>query len=103
MMAVLIYAVTKDFPAEEKFGLTSQIRRAAIAVPSNVAEGSGRKTAKDQAHFYHIAYSSALELLNQLIISNDLDFITADQLMKCRILIEQVSNKLNSLRKSLVS
>ena len=65
---VTIYKITGNFPAEEKFGIINQIRRASIAIASNIAEGSGRKTTKDQSHFYHIAYSSALEVLNQLII-----------------------------------
>ncbi|MBK9939889.1 MAG: four helix bundle protein [Chitinophagaceae bacterium] len=69
-----VYKVTADFPADEKFGLISQLRRAAVSVVSNLAEGSARKSAKDQAHFYQMAYSSLIEVLNQLIISNDLMF-----------------------------
>jgi four helix bundle protein len=102
-LAVLVYEVTSRFPVEEKFGVVSQIRRAAIAIASNIAEGSGRKTIKDQSHFYHIAYSSALEVLNQLIISHDLRFISTDDFNECRLSIEKVTNKINALRNSLES
>lgn len=73
---VFIYQVTSEFPGTEKFGLISQLRRAAVSVSSNLAEGSSRTTGKDQGRFYSIAYSSAVEILNQLIISKELDFLT---------------------------
>lgn len=66
-----IYLVTKMFPNEEKYGLTAQIRSAAISVSSNIAEGSSRKTSKDQNNFYTIAYGSLMEVLNQLILATD--------------------------------
>jgi four helix bundle protein len=75
-----IYAITEKFPAEEKFGLMLQIRRASISVVSNIAEGSARISPKDQAHFSQIAYSSLMEVLNQLIIANDLNFISNEVL-----------------------
>ena len=100
-LVIMLYKLTGKFPAEEKFGIVNQIRRAAVAIASNIAEGSGRKTAKDQSHFYHIAYSSTLEVLNQLIISNELSFLSLPDLSECRIQIEKISNKLNSLRNSL--
>ena len=73
-LSIKIYTSTKNFPAEEKFGLTSQMRRAAISISSNIAEGTGRHTFKDKARFTEIAYSSTLELLNQSILANDLKF-----------------------------
>ncbi|MEP0387795.1 MAG: four helix bundle protein [Dokdonia sp.] len=79
-LSVAIYQSTKSFPDEEKFGLISQMRRCSISVSSNIAEGSGRHSAKDKARFTEIAYSSLLELLNQLILSQDLDFISKEQL-----------------------
>ena len=75
-LAVWTYTITNKFPKEEKFGLTLQMRRAAISIASNIAEGTSRKTSKDQSHFSTIAYSSTIELLNDLIISNELLFMT---------------------------
>ena len=71
-----IYRITNDFPSEEKFGLISQLRRATVSISSNLAEGTSRKTNKDKAHFTTISFSSAMEVLNQLIISKELDFIS---------------------------
>ena len=96
----VIYEVTKSFPDSEKFGLVSQMRRASVSVSSNIAEGSSRTSKKDQAHFYQIAYSSLMELLNQVIISNDLEFLNEGLESQVRNHIGKVSNKLNSLRKS---
>ena len=97
---VEIYKATKCFPKEEVYGLTSQIRRAAVSIPSNIAEGSSRKTEKDQAHFYTTAFSSLVELLNQLILSVDLEFLQEDKYLVLREKIEHISNQLNQLRKS---
>lgn len=94
----LIYTVTKEFPSEEKFGLTNQLRRASISVASNLAEGTSRKTNKDKAHFTTIAFSSLMEVLNQLIIAKDLDFLSEIDYQTLRQEVEKISNKLNSLR-----
>ena len=96
-----IYTITRTFPKEEIFGITSQMRRAAISICSNIAEGSGRTTKPDQANFYKIAYSSLLELLNQLIISSDLTFITDSELTELREKIDSIAYKITSLRNSL--
>lgn len=92
-----VYQLTQKFPAEEKFGIVSQIRRACVSISSNIAEGAGRKTAKDQSYFYRIAFSSSLEVLNLFIISSDLGFITEDSFITIRMDIEKISNKLNAL------
>ncbi len=97
-----IYYDTRDFPDDEKFGLTNQIRRAALSVSSNIAEGSSRTTKKDQAHFYSIAYSSLMELLSQLILANDLNYLKAESLNEYRSETEKIANKLNALRKSIL-
>lgn len=68
-LAVEIYAYTKNFPSEEKFGLTSQIRRSVISIPSNIAEGAGRKSNKEFCQFLNIVYGSSCELDTQLLIS----------------------------------
>jgi four helix bundle protein len=96
-----IYKVTKQYPSEEKFGLVSQMRRSMISVSSNIAEGSSRKTDKDQSHFYTIAYSSLIELLNQTILSSDLKFINEEEYVSLREKIELITNQLNALKKSL--
>ena len=95
----IIYQITSRFPENEKFGLTSQLRRASISVGSNLAEGSARITPKDKAHFSTMAYSSLIEVLNQIIISYELDFINESDYLNFRNLIESLSNKINSLRK----
>jgi four helix bundle protein len=92
-----IYNSTKSFPDYEKFGLTSQIRRAIISVCSNLAEGSSRKTKKDPAHFYNISFSSLMETLNQLIISNDLEYLDSQSLLDFRNEIHTISLMLNRL------
>ncbi|WP_127844994.1 four helix bundle protein [Psychroflexus aestuariivivens] len=93
-----IYIMTKSFPDEEKYGLVSQVRRAVISVSSNIAEGSARNSAKDQAHFYQIAFSSLMEVLSQLIISVELEFINNNQLKLHREKISDIAYKLNALR-----
>ena len=98
-----IYIVTSSFPGDEKYGLVSQMRRAMISVSSNIAEGSSRKSDKDQARFYTMAYSSLVELLNQLILSFDMDFINEEKYFELRKKIELISNQLNGLRKSAVN
>ena len=92
-----IYKLTQDFPEWEKFGLTGQLRRAVISVCSNLAEGSSRKSKRDQAHFYNIAFSSLMETLNQLIISNDLDFMDDQTLLLLRSDIHTISLMINNL------
>ena len=95
-----IYKITNNFPREEKFGLISQIRRATVSVSSNLAEGTSRKTNKDKAQFTTISFSSAMEVLNQLIISKELDYISENDYILVRQRIEKITNMLNSLRNS---
>ena len=96
----LIYKVTKDFPSEEKFGLTNQLRRASVSIASNLAEGTSRNTNKDKAHFTTLSFSSLMEVLNQIIIARELDFLNEENYQILRLEIEKVSNKLNALRNS---
>jgi len=93
-----IYTLTSKFPETEKFGLTVQLRRAAISIASNIAEGSARNSNKDKAHFTTIAFGSAVEVLNQLIISCELGFITEAEYIELRTQVESITNKLNALR-----
>jgi four helix bundle protein len=102
-LAKQIYIATKSYPEDEKFGLTNQMRRAVISISSNIAEGSGRTSNKDFAHFVQISYGSLLELLNQLILSLDLEYISNTIYFEIRPAIEEISNKLNSLRNYLLN
>ena len=92
-----VYNLTNDYPDHEKFGLVSQLRRAVISICSNIAEGSSRRSKKDQSHFYNIAFSSLMETLNQLIISNDLDYLNTTSLTELRNDIHTISLMLNRL------
>ncbi|MBZ0183205.1 MAG: four helix bundle protein [Melioribacteraceae bacterium] len=94
---VELYIITKSFPDEEKFGLVSQIRRAAISIASNLAEGTSRNSLKDQAHFSNLAYSSLIEVLSHLHISNDLGFLKEETLNDLKEKLQELSNKINSL------
>jgi len=96
----LIYLITKEFPDEEKFGLTNQLRRASISVCSNLAEGTSRISNKDKAHFPTLSFSSLMEVLNQIIIAYELNFLNTENYNLVRIEIEKISNKLNALRNS---
>lgn len=99
-LSINIYKITTSFPNEEKFGLISQLRRCSISVASNLAEGSGRNSTKDKARFSEIAFGSLLELLNQLIISNELKFLSEENYKYLRIQMEEISRMINALRKS---
>lgn len=92
-----IYALTRSFPDTEKFGMTNQVRRATVSICSNIAEGNSRKSSKDRANFFQIAYSSTMEVLCQLILSCDFEWIKTQQLNECRVEINKISNKLNAL------
>jgi four helix bundle protein len=83
-----IYQLSKTFPKEEQFGLTNQLRRASISIPSNIAEGAGRNHSKDSIQFFFIARGSLYEVETQLIIAADLNFIEESQLQE---VLEQVT------------
>ena len=89
-----VYKMTQGFPSKETFGLTSQMRRAAISIPSNIAEGSSRRTARDFAQFLHVALGSATELETQLIIARNLDYLE-------RGIYDQATSKLSEICKML--
>jgi four helix bundle protein len=101
--AIKTHKTTDLFPKEEKLGLTSQMRRYSVSISSNLAEETARLTKKDKAHFMTIAYSSAIELLNQAIISKELGFISETASLDKRKDIESVTNKINSLRQSFLT
>ena len=99
----LIYQVTDKFPAEEKFGLVSQMRRAAVSIPSNIAEGQARHTTGEFIQFISHAEGSVAELETQLLLSINLGFLKADATAPVLSLLDEVRRMLNALRRSLVT
>ena len=95
-LSIETYKITKQFPDSERFGLTSQIRRAAVSVPSNIAEGSGRSTVKDFQHFLDVSLWSSYELETQFIIAQRLDYFQHAN-------TNEFQTKLNELQKMIVS
>ena len=96
-----IYRITKKFPNEEKYGLSSQMRRAAVSIPSNISEGYGRRTTPDYIRSLYIAYGSNCELETQTLLSGDLGYIENE---KQKLLLERISEverMLKALIKSL--
>ena len=100
-LCLTIYKATNKFPKNEGFGLTSQMRRAAISIPSNIAEGYGRKTTPDYLRSLFIAYGSTCELETQILLSGDLDYFNKDSLSELMRDIGEVERMLNALIKSL--
>ena len=92
-----IYSLLKKFPREEQYALSDQLRRAVISIPSNIAEGSGRNSQKDQAHFYNIAYGSLMEVLSQLDIACDLGYISQEEFNQLESLINEEAKMLSGL------
>lgn len=90
-----VFLITDKFPKSETYGLISQMRRSAVSIPSNIAEGYGRKSKKEYSQFYSIAYGSTLELETQLIISKELNFIDIKDFQKINSLLEEVAKMLN--------
>ena len=90
-----VYVQSKGFPKEEVFGLTSQLRRAAISVPSNIAEGCGRSSGKESVHFYFIARGSLYELETQLFLAFDLGFLSTGTLERLIKQTERCKKLLN--------
>ncbi len=95
-----IFGLVKKFPAEGKYGLSTQLTRAAVSVAANLAEGSGRISAKDQAHFSQLAYSSLMESSCLLLLAGDQGWVEAHLLGLERQKIESLSNQINALRKA---
>ena len=101
-LVVSVYQLLDGFPKFEKYALCDQIRRSVVSVPSNLAEGSGRISPKEQLHFYEISYGSLMEAYNQLILATDLKYLGEDNLENLRPQIDTVARMLNGLRASLI-
>lgn len=100
-LVVLIYQTTTSFPREEQFGLTIQLREAAISIPSNIAEGQGRNTRGDFLHFLAVARGSLQEVETQIIIAERLHYITADKREGFFVLSSEVGRLINGLSNSI--
>lgn len=99
-LSLLIFKTSKQFPKEEVYGLTSQMRRCSISIASNLAEGSGRNSPKDKERFTEIAYGSSLELLNQVILCKDFEYVNENEYVKIREKIAEVNMIIDGLYKS---
>ncbi len=99
--ADLVYRVTRSFPADERFGLTSQLRRSAVSVSSNIAEGSSRSSRTDFARFVEIAYGSLLESISELKIANRQEFLNDAMYETAYKKAEELAKMLSAFRRTL--
>ena len=99
----MIYDVTKNFPLSEKYGLTSQLRRTTVSISSNLAEGTSRISKKDKAHFTTLSFSSTMEVLDQILIAKELEYLSEEKYFEIRKKISKITNMLNSLRESQIN
>jgi four helix bundle protein len=100
--ADVIYGLTREFPGDERFGLTKQMRRAAVSISSNIAEGSSRVSRKDFAHFIEIAVGSLFEVVSQSCVGKRQGFLDEVNYQKIYVLAEEQSRMLSGLRRSLL-
>ncbi|MBI4145917.1 four helix bundle protein [Candidatus Woesearchaeota archaeon] len=91
------YALTRQFPKEEQYALTSQLRRAAVSISNNIAEGCGRYTNKDFIKFLHIAAGSSKECENLLLLSQDLGYLTKDDFVQLQSILVEIESMLGGL------
>jgi len=96
----VIYEVTANFPKDEIFGITSQIRRSAVSIPANIAEGCGRHTDKELCRFLYIANGSAFELETLMILSKDLNFIDDNQFHCIDCLLQEIQKMIYNFKRS---
>lgn len=97
-----IYLLLKDFPSIERYALCDQIRRAAVSIPSNIAEGCGRFSDKERAHFVEISYGSLMEVYCQLSIANDLGYISTKKYEELKVNIDEIARMLYGFRTSIL-
>ena len=94
----MTYTILRSFPKEENFALSDQLRRAVVSIPSNIAEGMGRYSTKEQTHFLEIAFGSLLEISAQLDIASDLGYIVSSQQNQAEEQIDKVAALISGLR-----
>ena len=100
-MVLQVYEIAGLFPNEEKYGLTSQMRRSAMSIPTNIAEGCGRGSSLDMRRFLHIAMGSACELEYQLLLASDLKYLASEKQQIANEAITEIKRMLTSLIKKL--
>lgn len=100
-LAKEVYIVTEKFPKSEIFGITAQMRRASVSIPSNIAEGFVRKHRKEFSQFISIAFGSGAELETQILLAKSLNFVRDTDLEKCDALLSEVMKMLNKLNTNL--
>lgn len=98
----MIYLQTDNFPEKERFGLSSQMQRAAVSIVSNITEGVSRSSVKEKIRFLELAYGSLMELYCQLYVSVDLDYLTPDTFTLIKAEIDKIANKANALKRSFI-
>lgn len=99
-LTCFVYTFIKNFPIEERYALSDQIRRAAVSIPSNIAEGASRSSIKEQIHYIEIAFGSLNELMCQFEIAHELKYLTDEQLDKIETQVKIVAQLLSGLKKS---
>ena len=102
-LTLQIYKITQDFPKDEQYGLTSQMRRAVMSIPTNIAEGSGRGTNGDFVRFMQISMGSAAELKYQLFLARDLQYISIEQYQSLKAMVVEIKMMLASFMKRIQS
>ena len=93
-----VYRLLKKFPKEEQYAMCDQLRRAAISITSNIAEGSGRVSNKEKFHFLEFSYGSLMEVLSQMDVACDLEYITTEDFNNIEVLVENVGRPLSGLK-----
>jgi len=101
-LVVEVYTLLKIFPVDERYALCDQLRRAAVSVPSNIAEGMSRYSNKEKVHFIEIAYGSLMEVECQMDIAKDLQYISTEQYQQLESSIQSTAKMISSLRTSLL-
>jgi len=98
-----VYSLLNNFPGNEKYALCDQLRRAIVSVPSNIAEGSGRPSAKERVRFVEIAYGSLMESFCQLRLASELGYVSAETIENIRPKFEEIARMLSGFRKGLLA
>ena len=102
-LVIHVYALIKKFPREEQYALCDQLRRAVISIPSNIAEGSGRTSSKDQAHFFEMAFGSLMEVNCQIDIAHDLGYVSQEDMAQVEKYVKAIASLLSGLRSKCLS